>query len=90
MKLFDPTDVKAGESTSGVIHVCDLCGRRGRWTKGWAQFGSYLDEDAGVILKSCGCSRPSDEAAAILLAEKRKRAGRPAKVRRQRGGAMPW
>ena len=82
LALFDPTDVQPGESCSGVIHVCDVCGRRGRWTGQWAWFGSYGDLDAGITLETCGCTQLSNEEAAILLAAKRKRHGRPAKVRR--------
>lgn len=80
--LFDPTLVKPGESCSGIIHVCDVCGGRGRWTDEWSWYGSLFDQDAGIILKTCGCARPPEGEAAVLLAAKRKRLGHPPKVRR--------
>lgn len=83
LKVFDPTAVKSGESLSGIIHTCDLCGRCGRWNIEWSMYGSLADEEAGVVLKACGCKRPSSTEAESLLAAKRKQLGRPAKVSRQ-------
>lgn len=80
--LFDPNDTKPGESASGIIHSCDLCGKRGRWNKKWAWFGSYGDMDAEVVLKSCGCASPTETEGELLLAEKRTRLGLRPKVRR--------
>lgn len=90
LKLFDPSDLKLGESLSGIIHVCDVCGNRERWNDQWSSYGSYLDADAGITLEVCGCVVPSEEEGMALLAEKRKRLGRPARVSRGDGYAPPW
>ncbi len=87
-KIFDPTtDVKPGQSNSGVVHTCDLCGRRGRWDDDWSFYGSIADQDAGIVLKTCGCARPSEKEATALLAKKRRRHGRPGKVCRDVEGS---
>lgn len=76
-KLFDPTDVKPGESCSGIIHVCDVCGKRGRWNDQWSWYGSLADEDDAVVVKVCGCVQLRTTDALTLLKAKRKRIGRP-------------
>ena len=88
LKLFDPTSVKPGESCSGVIHVCDVCGKRGRWNDQWNWYGSHADEELGVVVKTCGCGYltegreqlPTQEAL-ILLKAKKRRIGLPIKAR---------
>ena len=57
MKLFDATDTTPGQSLSGVIHRCDVCGRRARWNDRWSFYGSVSDDDDGIVLKLCGCKR---------------------------------
>ena len=69
--LRDENDLKLDESTSGQIHFCDICGKRGRWNLRWSWFGSYLDYDAEVILKLCGCTSLTEADGKRLLAEKR-------------------
>ena len=82
LKLFDPTDLKPGESLSGIIHECDVCGKRERWHDQWRWYGSVADQDAGITLKICGCVVPSETEGKALLAAKRVRLGRSAKVSR--------
>jgi hypothetical protein len=82
LKLFDPTDVKPGDSCSGIVHVCDACGKRGRWNDKWSWYGSLADEDDSVAVKLCGCEQLSQKDALILLKAKRRRIGRPIKIRK--------
>jgi hypothetical protein len=37
-------------------HACDICDSRGAWADGWHWFGSMLDEEDGVVLKTCSDS----------------------------------
>lgn len=71
LHIFDDTKTKRGESKSGIIHVCDVCGCRERWNLCWSTYGSLLDEDCGVVLKTCGCRKLTDIEASDLLREKR-------------------
>ena len=34
-------------------HICDICGKSGKWSPSWNWFGSLLDEEDGVVLKTC-------------------------------------
>lgn len=72
LKLFDPM---SDEASSGVRHECDLCHIHGRWTEDWSWYGSYVDEDAGVILKCCGCQHLSESEAEVVLVAKRAEMG---------------
>lgn len=66
LKVFDDTP-EYGVSDSGHIHVCDICGRRGRWGMGWSWYG---DADENDVLKVCGCESISEAKAEKLLKKK--------------------
>lgn len=84
LRIFDDTPTP-GESTSGVIHVCDLCGNRGRWNDSWSWFGSDADEECEIILKICGCETISRNMALKLLIKKRLDRGLPQRPRCWKG-----
>lgn len=69
LKIFDDTP-SPGVSDSGVIHCCDVCGKRGRWTASWCWYGS-IDDDRPV--KMCGCRSLSNSEAAALHRKVRNR-----------------
>jgi hypothetical protein len=75
MKIFDPNKIKPGESLSGVIFKCDLCGRRGRWSISWSRFCG-IDDSFPETLFSCGCRVPDETEAEILRRRKIKSGGR--------------
>ena len=85
IRIFDDTP-RQGESTSGVIHSCDLCGRRGRWTNAWSWYGSEADLECGVVVKTCGCQSVTDKEADSMLRAKRKALGLGPRPRRCSGG----
>lgn len=70
LKLFDPDDVKPGESLSWVVHRCDICGRRFRWNAESQWYGPY-DPDDGPIVVSCGCRIPGVKECGEILKLKR-------------------
>jgi len=73
LKLFDDTP-QPGESLTGVIHTCDLCGHRGRWSDRWRWFGSLRNLDDGCVLKVCeNCPTINNNDATRLLKEKQAR-----------------
>ena len=85
LRIYDDAATD-GESLSGIIHCCDLCGKRGRWTDAWTWFGSAADEECEIILKFCGCKSISTTDAMILLESKRVKQGLPKRPRVVCGG----
>jgi len=71
LKIFDDTQ-RPEESSSGIIHTCDACGRRGRWTTEWSIYGSLIDEEDGYAAKFCGCKKISTVEAKTIVQAKRR------------------
>jgi len=35
------------------IHICDICGKQGRWSSHWSWYGSRVDEENGTLKRIC-------------------------------------
>lgn len=35
------------------LHLCNVCGKLGRWKEGWSFYGSMFDEEEGTYTTVC-------------------------------------
>ena len=51
-------------------HTCDICGRQGNWTDGWAHYGSIrIEESCGCLIKTCSPQCRDSAQARDLIAD---------------------